>query len=250
MTGSSLGVASFVRELFLTLNQGQIKYAVLRGYEGLPEVIGNDIDLGVCGDQLDRFLVLLRGVASQHGYRCEIDLYRQNVLKMRLVGSADGSVIKVDVWWAFKYCGLEYLDIRELLSSRQPYGELLFVARPEHEVALSFLKELLHMKRIREDKLPVLRAKQNARFEEPFKRFFRPALISRFERALNQERLSRPVLSWVSVLELGFSNAKAYGPIGAILSISECLLIRFFEKGKSRFSSINLGISESDLGHG
>ena len=234
---------SLVRDLFLACNQSGITYAVLRGYEGLPEVIGNDIDLGVSEDDLGRFLSLLREVASQHGCVCEIDLYRQNVLKMRLVGLADGAVIKVDVWWAFKYCGLEYIDIGDLLSSRQPYRELFFIPTPEHEVALSFLKELLHMKRIREDKLPILRAKKNDQFEEPFKPFFHPALISRFEKAFYEERFSRPILSRFAVVNLVFSNIRCHGVIGVIESIYQCLLVRFFKKGKSHFYGLIQGVS-------
>lgn len=231
----------FIKNLFLALNGANISYAVLRGYEGLPKVIGNDIDFGVSGDNLDQFLNLLRTVATAHDYQCEIDLYRQNVLKMRLVGLADGAVIKVDVWWAFKYCGLEYIDIGDLLSSRQPYRELFFIPTPEHEVALSFLKELLHMKRIRADKLPILRDKKNGLFEEPFKPFFHPALISRFEKAFYEERFSRPILSRFAVVNLVFSNARCHGVIQVIQSIYQCLLIRFFEKGKSHFYGLIQG---------
>lgn len=227
-----------VRDLFLACNQAEITYAVLRGYEGLPQVIGNDIDLGVSEDHLEHFLALLRSVASQHEYGCEVDLYRQNVLKMHLVRSADGTVVKVDVWWGFKYRGLEYMDIGDLLSSRQRYGDLFFVPLAQHEVALSFLKELLHMKRIRSDKISLLRAKQNAQFDEPFKRFFRPTLTSRFHKALNGDAGSVPLLSWISVLDLGLSNAEAYGLIRVLGSVVECLAIRFFGRGKGRFLAI------------
>ena len=228
----------FVRDLFLSCNSANISYAVLRGYERLPEEIGNDIDLGVSGEDLGQFLALLHSVASVHDYGCEINLYRQNVLKMSLVRSTDSSLVKIDVWWAFKYCGLEYLDITDLLSSRKHYKELFYVPRAEHEVALSFLKELLHMKRIRSDKVALLRAKQSAHFDEPFKRFFRPSLISYFRKAINEERLSRPLLSWGSVFDLGLGNVKHYGAIRVLSSVSECLGIRFFEIGKGRFLEI------------
>lgn len=226
-----------VSAFFRACNQAEIIYAVLRGYEGLPDVIGNDIDFGVSADHLEQFLALLHEVSSQHGYKIEINLYRQNVLKISLVRSIDGSVIKIDVWWAFKYCGLEYLDIRDLLFFRQSYGGLFFVPLPEYEVALSFLKELLHMNRIREDKLPDLRAKQNIYFSEPFERYFRPTLISRFQKALDEGRFSLWVLSRTSLLDLSASNVRLYGSISVLGSINEFLMIRLFKKGKAHFSA-------------
>lgn len=233
---------SFVRDFFRTCNAARISYAVLRGYEGLPEVLGNDIDFGVSGDQLDQFLVMLRSAASAHDYQCQIVLYRQDVLRMDLVHSDDGSVIKVDVWWAFKYRGLEYIDITALLDSRSLYGDLFYVPRAEYEVALSFVKELLHMKRIRADKIDLLRTKQNARFHEPFSRFFSRPLVSRFREALNEDRLSRPLLSRTAVLHLVLSNSRIYGPMHVLRSMGECLGIRLFGKGKLKYVDICRGV--------
>ena len=45
----------FLNKLFNSLNTEAVDYCVLRGYEGLPELVKNDIDFGVAPESIKFF---------------------------------------------------------------------------------------------------------------------------------------------------------------------------------------------------
>lgn len=51
---------AFLSLLFEQLNKNQIVYCILRNYEGLPEIVGNDLDIWVAEGQQKQFQMIVK----------------------------------------------------------------------------------------------------------------------------------------------------------------------------------------------
>tara|TARA_B100000795_G_scaffold267573_1_gene252692 strand:- start:1059 stop:1751 length:693 start_codon:yes stop_codon:yes gene_type:complete len=219
----------FLEELFYKINKTNLKYCVLRGYEGLPEVVKNDIDFGVAPENKIEFFSILKSLSLKHNYTIKIELIRFCVIKMGL-NSESGAVLKIDVWWGFNIAGLQYMDITDLVNSRKLYRNRFFIPSKEYEFALSFLKEMLHNNWIRKDKIDNLKSLVTENYHIAFKKFFNKNEVDEFILAVRKNKYEISKLSHKSKFKLIFYNIKYITLIVAFKNIYLFLKFKYFYK--------------------
>ena len=144
---------SLLIELFQRLNNSDVPYAVLRGYEELPDQVSHDIDFCVGPGNLEDALDIVAKVMNANGYREVQFSSRQGFSQVYYYGKE--GCLKLDFWTAFKFRGLVYLEIDELLHSTKNHNNII-VLNESAELTVSFLKEFLHNGIMREDKISSL----------------------------------------------------------------------------------------------
>jgi hypothetical protein len=123
------------------------EFIVLRGYQDLPETINNDLDIAL---KTSQDLKTLREGLNDAGYKIVHRMRRLGVLKMSVLINDDW--IDLDVWTDINFLGLKYVNF-ECLFRESKMLEDFRIPSPECELRISLFKEVLHMKRVREDKL-------------------------------------------------------------------------------------------------
>ena len=198
----------------------------MRGYEKLPNSEINDIDFGVSKKDLSRFCLILDNLSTEYNYKIYVDLVRLGVFKSRL--RFDNYDLLIDVWWDFNYCGLNYLNIEELLKSKKIYNEIIYIPAQEYEFALSFLKEMLHNNIIRKDKIDDLKLKINDNYKKPFSLFFNNYLIEKYIKSVNNDYLKITFLSLLSKIQIFFSNIYNFGLYKCLSRVMIFFRIKYF----------------------
>ena len=221
----------FLTELFDVLNQSNLKYCVLRGYEELPLVVKNDIDFGIAPENKIQFFSILKSLSLKFNYEINIELIRHSVIKMELKNEF-GNFIKIDVWWQFNYLGLEYLCVNKLLSSRKIYNNNFFIPSTEYEFALSFLKELMHNNCIRKDKIEYLNKLLNSSKKTPFIEFFNLKIIEAFFRSVRENKFELKILSMRAKLFLLINNFLNLGFTNTLINIHSFIFVKYFNTKK------------------
>ena len=149
--------SDFLKTLFKSLNNKDIDYLILRGYQNLPESYSYDLDFSVRNKkELIRFFNVVNSLAKTHGYSTSIDTVRSGLIKVFL--HFEEQILRVDVFYCYKYAGLFYMDIDDLHKSKRTLKTGINVPAINYELAISLLKELLHNSRIRKDKVKLLRS--------------------------------------------------------------------------------------------
>ena len=149
-------MVDYLTDIFKELNDSNINYAVLRGYETLPYEVSHDIDFGVHVDDLTLMIEILDKVSSQNGYKLVYKSTRKDIVQLYFY--SNGNCLKLDLLTGFSYKGLKYLEMKEVLQQTKIHNGIK-VLNEDAEVSLSFLKEFLHNGWIREDKLDILKEK-------------------------------------------------------------------------------------------
>lgn len=145
-------VSFFINEFFLKCRASNINYLVLRGYEGLPYKISNDLDLFVHPDCLPSFNSILDNLISSLNLKKNVVLVRQGVVKLYISG--EDFHLKLDFWSRLTFWGINYTSCRDLLDNKTLHDcELFNIPSKESEFEISLLKELLHNQLIRTDKI-------------------------------------------------------------------------------------------------
>lgn len=135
----------FTRAMFEMFQNDALVYAVLRGYEGLPDQITHDIDLGV---RVEDFTAMAKGihrVAQATG--CAVIRNRRKAGFRQLYVLCDATIVKLDIWCELTLRGDPYLDMNCLLQTRVCYNGL-WVLPHDSEALLTALKEILHNRAI------------------------------------------------------------------------------------------------------
>jgi hypothetical protein len=148
-------IRNFLPLFFNQLNTNKIEYLILRGYEQLPNNFENDIDFFVTKDSLKRFYELIYKFSKNNQFIIDKDEVRQGLIKIQLL-FIDNSVLKIDLFFEFRYAGLIYIDEKKLYKNRILFNNIE-IANLEYEFYTSILKELLHNSRIRKDKVEKLK---------------------------------------------------------------------------------------------
>ena len=130
--------------------------------------------------------------------------------------------------WDFNYCGLNYLNIEELLKSKKIYNEIIYIPAQEYEFALSFLKEMLHNNIIRKDKIDDLKLKINDNYKKPFSLFFNNYLIEKYIKSVNNDYLKITFLSLLSKIQIFFSNIYNFGLYKCLSRVMIFFRIKYF----------------------
>lgn len=224
MTEKSL----FLKVFFEELNNYEVNYCVLRGYELLPNEEINDIDFGVFSRDVKLFFNIINLLSHKYKYRVNVKLIRLNVIKTELL--FENNTIDIDIWWDFNYVGLKYIDIIDLLSSKKKYNGIINIPSSEYEFALSFLKELLHNNWIREDKRLKLKSNIKAGYYKPFAKYFKKKNVNEFIEAVEGDRVNVKDISYKAKFNLVLSNLKYFGIIKLTRNVYNFMKIRFFYK--------------------
>jgi len=212
--------------IFEDLNKKKIKYAVLRGHETLPSTVINDVDFGVIPQHREEMENCIRSITTaKHGI-IVVDLERFHVKKFTITFKGIGE-IKIDIWSDFNFLGLRYLDIGEALNHRVFNVSNIYILQPNYEIALSLLKELLHNKKIREDKRDILKAKYHpATFSLPFEKYFNPENIKSIEAALFDPNRSTVVIWKHLLLNIIEKNIQREGIVTLSVNIAKWTIVR------------------------
>lgn len=207
-------------ELIKAFECNKVRYCVLRGYEGLPNEYSNDIDFGIHPNDEDLFFRALSNLSSNSNINLVYRDSRYKVLKLKLLKNELS--VDLDFWFGFNYLGLNYLDIFSMLDSNTTYNSFN-ILNLEDEVSLSFLKELLHMKRVRVDKVDSILFKMNKCNESVFGPYFSFKQKDLFQDAINNRRFDLKFLSFKIKLYLFYKNIYKHGIIHTFNQI--CLFI-------------------------
>lgn len=140
----------FVQDLFHSLNDAGIRYAILRNYESLPEKPIDsdyfDLDLLVTSQDLNRYIELVCGIAKNNNLMLVKKIDREYCKTIRVVHvDENGSVTSVQLdshiagqnWWGFFY-----LTEDQILADRSLYKSF-YVVSDFHRHLFNWLDKLL-----------------------------------------------------------------------------------------------------------
>jgi len=153
MTASS--VAPFLVKLFSGLASQDIRYVVLRNYEGLPDNVEHDIDLLLDEIDLPRYRFLLRMTAEACGWRIVRVESRYGFWKCYLYNPdvSGRRFLQIDAFCPQHYRGIPWFPTSDVLSARQR-REIFYVPAAGHEAMDLVLKELLGSGRVKRRYVP------------------------------------------------------------------------------------------------
>jgi thymidylate kinase len=131
---------------------------VLRGYERLPEVAGNDLDILVERSRSEEFESILLHAARASGLRrfARIERSAGSPVSHRFYDPESGQQLAVDLFVDLNWRGVPFLDEREVLDGRVARGPIE-IPRPAHEAAASLFSKVLHGSQVEQQKRERLR---------------------------------------------------------------------------------------------
>lgn len=125
-------------------------YLVLRGYEGLPSTISNDLDFYIPEKSRIDFALSISKFFTSNGFVIVNKVKRYRFYQLYFYRLDD--VVKVDIWTDFIYKGIKYLDKDKINVGCRIISGNIRVPSLANEVYLSFMKEALHVNHVRQDK--------------------------------------------------------------------------------------------------
>lgn len=133
--------SQFISDFFDGLNDAEIDYSVLRGYELLPTNVINDIDLYLNPDQWYTVEIIIGELLLKYAAKRVITTDRFGF--KRVIFSIAGSYLQLDIsfslnWKSFNYCSS--ITVSENIKSHNN----IKVSREGVEAAIVLLKELLY----------------------------------------------------------------------------------------------------------
>ena len=159
-------IANFISGFFAALNERGVAYCVLRGYEGLPERPGRDIDIFIedrAGIR-DEVIGAVRGLGWDCIEKCSSEGFF-TLACCSLEGECAVS-LQLDLWTKLLLRGVEWADGREILSGTGVHNGIR-VAAPGAEAAVTSVKEFMGGGSIKEkyrERLSALAEADGAKF--------------------------------------------------------------------------------------
>jgi thymidylate kinase len=145
-------VGHFVATVFEQFEQQKLPYIVLRNYDGLPELVGHDIDLLVAEEEIDRFSTTLCKIATEEGWCLVQHANRYGFRSFIFVPMPNIMIeqsLKWDVWAPINWKGFTWIDTKVALSSRQVHQKGFNIPAHGVESATLLLKEVLQFGKIK-----------------------------------------------------------------------------------------------------
>ena len=211
-------------DFIAVLNKHKVNYVVLRGYENLPDSYSNDLDFGIHPSNKNNFFLALVEYKALHNVKIKINLSRYEVLKLKfLYGNEE---IDFDFWFDINYCGLEYISVSEVVKKAISYKNFM-IPNAENELTISFLKELLHMKRLREDKVIWLTRKVEESNLDFFAAFFSTKTKEQIIKVIKDRKFDLREFSSKTKIELLKYHLKNRSLKNTILKITSFVYLRF-----------------------
>lgn len=134
--------------LFVFLATSEIKYVILRNYDELPEVIGDDIDIFIDNYNLQEIDFMLKNFATSHEIEVRSRLEYRGFKSYLLI--IDSVELIVDFYNFFFWRGIEYVRKDNIYNNSTLHLVNGYrIASKGNDLAIVLLKELLGAKRIR-----------------------------------------------------------------------------------------------------
>lgn len=138
----SCSVSNLLSTLFRLLDNSEVRYCVLHGWEGLPEYLPSDLDLAVHPDDASKLPAIIRTL-HEYGY-APVQLLHYAVTSYRYdfawLSNSGLAYAGIDITYEYREGGLILMSATELLSDRQRRG-YLWVANPKTELAYTLAKK-------------------------------------------------------------------------------------------------------------
>ncbi|MDA0767484.1 MAG: hypothetical protein O3A92_11760, partial [Verrucomicrobia bacterium] len=125
-----------------------VPWVYLRNYEGLPEEVGNDVDLLVSGGQRDPVAAIFREVAEGMGWQ-ELSRTRFGPLAQYIWHPESGATLHIDLFDRVEWHQVEIADASAVLARRRWNGTV-HVPDEGDEVYLNVLTRLIYNGTVRE----------------------------------------------------------------------------------------------------
>ncbi|GAA4652450.1 hypothetical protein GCM10023116_47340 [Kistimonas scapharcae] len=139
----------FIAELFKSLEESNVRYAVLRNYESLPEKPADsdyfDLDLIVSSKDYERYRSVVHNVAAKHEASIIKEFSRSYVKHIRVVKLLESHYVAVQLDAHIKgqgWHGYYYLHENEILENRKKYNNI-YVVSDFHKALINWLDKLL-----------------------------------------------------------------------------------------------------------
>ena len=240
MNSSDNPISAFVQNLFDSLNNDGIQYAILRNYESLPEKPLDtdyfDLDLLVASKQLNFYMESVYRLAKKHNLKVIKKIEREYCKTIRVACiSTDGHVTSVQLdshlagqnWWGFFY-----LTEAQILIDRSLYKSF-FVVSDFHRHLFNWLDKLLFGNYVKEKyKAGILRVfnEHNQEFSSFLTKVFGKQLSAKLQdrfqsndlegtllyrgKMINKLRkyslLNFPLLTGISILKFYYYELRLY----------------------------------------
>lgn len=230
----------FLAELFSKVNSQRLNVIILRGYDELPCKIHNDIDFAVRKIDLAKYFEILNVLAAKYNITIYCNVVRKGLIKLELLFVAYNQAIFFDIWFDINYVGLKYVNMDSLFKRSVLFNDIIFVPDKRDEIAISILKELLHNKKYREDKIKYIVKTIDSNSMDLVMAigmyFYRNTIDKVVNSIVMQDQRSVKRLGWQCRIELLWHNFKLYGVVASIVNVFSFINIKFFNS--SAYDSI------------
>ena len=142
---TTIRMSEIVSLLFEQFHVHNIRYAVLRNYEGLPEDTGgHDIDLVIDRSSRAEVHTILAGLQKNYDIEWIRVGERQYIVSYYLVLSSTKELLQVDLFFGQEWHGRTIIPAKKMLESRRQnqYNDL-YILRPAYEAADSLFSSLI-----------------------------------------------------------------------------------------------------------
>ena len=132
--------SEFVSQVLTSWQQANLPFVILRNYEGLPEIIGNDIDILIAPDSYYQAVHLMEEAGTATGFHLINRVKGAGITALFYRNNTD--LVHFDLATSPRWRFLPIMDTDEILAKRQNAG-LYNAPHPVHEAALKLLYRLL-----------------------------------------------------------------------------------------------------------
>lgn len=212
------------------MQDNNIKFVVLRGYLGLPNLISHDLDVYIPKEQLNIFFDFFK---IDNGFNCQVYDTRLGLIKT-VVGYQEES-FELDIVYDFLYSGLRYIDLNQFEKSLVYHRNyMVYLPDQRNEVLISILKELLHNGSMRLDKkdylLQNLKSCDNCTNE-----LLSSDDLDKIILRLSTNSVKSKDIQARALLKLVYINFKKFGVIFSLIRIIKFLFNKYRSKNSKNF---------------
>lgn len=143
-------MSTFIKSFIGILNKKKVPYVVLRNYDGLPDCVGNDIDMLVTIEDLDNYCKILYSQGLKMGwYLCDKQRRYGFASYVFFNGNKPSQILKWDVWAPITWKGLTWVDTEFIMNNKILHKNGFYIPPKGAEAAILVLKEILQSGDIR-----------------------------------------------------------------------------------------------------
>lgn len=146
----SIPTSSFLTCIFNAFNRSNVRYCVLRNYEGLPNKVGNDLDIFVHPQDVLNAVAIVDKVAFEGGWAIARRMRRYHYTASFYYDRKSLRTLLIDIYSGITFKGMTVVATDWLLEARQR-NALYYFASLGCEAAVSMTKELFMFCRIKEN---------------------------------------------------------------------------------------------------